>query len=319
MTRIGVVGAGRVGAVLAAALRSAGHDIVAVAGESDASRGRAAALLPGVPVRKPTAVARACDLLLLTVPDDMLGNVVTQLAASGAIGEGQLVAHTSGRHGLSVLRPAADVGAQVLALHPAMTFTGTHVDLPRLAGCAFGVTADEPVAVATAEVLVSDLRGRLVRVPESKRTLYHAGLAHGANHLVTLVSEAMELLRESGADDPALTLRPLLTAALDNALKAGDDALTGPIVRGDVETVRAHLRDIAATAPDTLPSYVVMARATANRAALDGRLLPIRAAKLVGILGDALPIPTPPIPSPSVSSPTVPTARPAGPRAGGDR
>ena len=125
-------------------------------------------------------------------------------------------------------------------------------------------------------------------VPESKRTLYHAGLAHGANHLVTLVSQAMDLLRASGSDDPAATLRPLLTAALDNALSYGDAALTGPIVRGDVETVRAHLADIAVTAPATLESYVAMARATANRAVADGRLLPIRAAKLVGVLNDAL-------------------------------
>ena len=98
-----------------------------------------------------------------------------------------------------------------------------------------------------AEVLVSDLRGRLVWVPEDKRILYHAGLAHGANHLVTLVTQAMGLLRESGADDPAATLRPLLTAALDNALTMGDAALTGPIVRGDVETVRAHLEEIRRT------------------------------------------------------------------------
>jgi predicted short-subunit dehydrogenase-like oxidoreductase (DUF2520 family) len=288
MTSIGVVGAGRVGAVLAAALRSAGHEIVAAAGESDASRTRIETLLPGVPGAKPTAVARACDLLLLTVPDDMLGNVVTQLAAAGAIREGQYVAHTSGRHGLAVLEPARAVGAHVIALHPAMTFTGTDLDLPRLPGCAYGVTADQPDTVALAETLVSDLRGRVVRVPEDKRTLYHAGLAHGANHLVTLVAEAMELLCASGAEDPASTLRPLLTAALDNALSFGDAALTGPIVRGDVETVGAHLRDIGANAPDTLPSYVAMARATANRAVVDGRLLPIRAAKLVGILNDAM-------------------------------
>jgi predicted short-subunit dehydrogenase-like oxidoreductase (DUF2520 family) len=288
MTRIGVVGAGRVGAVLAAALRSSGHDIVAAAGESDASRTRIETLLRGVPVAKPTAVARACDLLLLTVPDDMLSNVVTQLVASGAIREGQYIAHSSGRHGLAVLQPAADKGAHVLALHPAMTFTGTDLDLPRLVDCAFGTTADEDLTVALAESLVSDLRGRIVWVPEDKRTLYHAGLAHGANHLVTLVAEAMELLRASGAEDPASTLRPLLTAALDNALNLGDAALTGPIVRGDVETVRAHLRDIGANAPDTLPSYVAMARATANRAVVDGRLLPIRAAKLIGILNDAM-------------------------------
>ena len=287
MTRIGVVGAGRVGAVLAAALREAGHEIAAVAGESHASRTRINTLLPGVRVDKPTAVSRACDLLLLTVPDDMLSNVVTMLAASGAIREGQYVVHTSGKHGLAVLQPAADAGAHVLAMHPAMTFTGTDVDLARLAGCVYGVTAN-PDTDDLAAKLVADLRGRLLRVAEDRRALYHAGLAHGANHLVTLVSQAMDLLRDSGADDPAATLRPLLTAALENALEYGSAALTGPIVRGDVETVRAHLRDIAANRPATLESYVAMARATANQAVVDGRLLPIRAAKLIGVLNDAL-------------------------------
>ena len=140
--RVGVVGAGRVGAVLAAALGAAGHQIVAAAGESDASRGRIADLLPGVANLKPTDVARSCDLLLLTVPDDMLANVVAMLVGSGAIHEGQYVVHTSGRHGLAVLEPAHKVGAHVVALHPAMTFTGTAVDLERLPGTAFGLTAD---------------------------------------------------------------------------------------------------------------------------------------------------------------------------------
>ncbi|GAB3264275.1 hypothetical protein GCM10027425_29100 [Alteromonas gracilis] len=287
MTRISVIGAGRVGAVLAAALRAAGHDIVAAAGESTASRQRIADLLPGVVPAKPTAVARAADLVLLTVPDDMLGNVVTTLVGAGAIGPEHTVVHTSGRHGLAVLEPARRVGARVVAMHPAMTFTGTAVDLPRLAGCVFGVTADDADR-AVAEALVADLGGVPMFVPEDKRTLYHAGLAHGANHLVTLVSQAMELLSASGAEDPAATLRPLLRAALDNALDAGDAALTGPIVRGDVQTVMAHLADIAAHAPSTLPSYVAMARATADRAVLDGRLLPIRRNRLVGLLDAAL-------------------------------
>jgi len=209
------------------------------------------------------------------------------LSASGAIRSGQYVVHTSGLHGLAVLDAAAERGAHVLAMHPAMTFTGTDVDLARLSGCVFGVTAAADTR-HLAETLVADLGGRPSWVPEDRRTLYHAGLAHGANHLVTLVSQAMDLLRESGSDDPAATLRPLLTAALDNALSYGDAALTGPIVRGDVNTVRAHLADIAVSAPGTLETYVVMARATANRAVLDGRLLPIRAAKLVTILNDAL-------------------------------
>src|SRR3954466_1870548 len=287
MTRIGVVGAGRVGAVLSAALRAAGHDIVAAAGESTASVGRIEALLPGVRRAKPTDVARSCDLLLLTVPDDMLENVVTTMVGAGAIRSGQVVCHTSGRPGLAVLDAAAAIGARPLALHPAMTFTGTAVDLDRLPGCVFGVTAREEDR-ALAESLVTDMGGVTMWVPEDKRTLYHAGLAHGANHLVTLVAQAMELLAASGADDPAATLRPLLSAALDNALVSGDAALTGPIVRGDVNTVRAHLADIAATSPATLEAYVAMARATANRAVLDGRLLPIRAGKIVRLLDEAL-------------------------------
>jgi predicted short-subunit dehydrogenase-like oxidoreductase (DUF2520 family) len=286
--RVGVVGAGRVGAVLAAALAAAGHEVVAAAGESDASHRRIAELLPVTANEKPSAVARSCDLLLLTVPDDMLPNVVAVLSASGAIHAGQYVVHTSGRHGLAVLDDVRAVGAHPVAMHPAMTFTGTAVDLGRL-------TAG-PDERAFAEGLVADLGGRAMWVPEEMRTLYHAGLAHGANHLVTLVTQAMEVLAAAGADDPAGTLRPLLTAALDNALDQGDSALTGPIVRGDVNTVRAHLADIRAEAPQTLTSYVAMARATLDRVVTDGRLLPIRAEKIRQVLDAAV----------------EPTARPAG-------
>ncbi len=165
MSTIGVIGAGRVGAVLASALRARGHDIVAVAGESDASRGRIEALLPGVPVLKPSAVARACEVLFLTVPDDMVSNVASMLSASGAITRGQYVVHTSGRHGLAVLADATDVGARSMAIHPAMTFTGTALDLKRLDGCVFGVTTG-PAEREFAEALVSDLGGRPMWIPE---------------------------------------------------------------------------------------------------------------------------------------------------------
>ena len=289
--RVGVIGAGRVGAVLAAALRAAGHEVVAVAGESDASRGRVEALLPGARVAKPTDVARAADVLLLTVPDDMLANVTRTLADAGALRAGQVVVHTSGRHGLRVLAPAREVGARPLALHPAMTFTGPAVDLPRLAGCVFGVTAEDPER-QYAERLVAALGGEVLWVAEEARGGYHAALAHGANHLVTLVAQAKELLASAtGETDDARvaeTLRPLLTAALDNALEHGDSALTGPIVRGDADTVREHLDVIARTAPLTLPSYVTLARATLDRVVLDGRVLPIRAAKISRILDRAV-------------------------------
>ncbi len=284
---VGVIGAGRVGAVLAGALRSAGYPIAAAAGESAASRLRIETLLPGVRTAKPTTVAKSCDLVLLAVPDDALDNVVRMLVASGAIGRGQYVVHTSGLHGAGILRPATEIGAYGVAMHPAMTFTGTHVDLERLPGCMFGVTcgvAERPLA----EELATALAGRIMWVAEENRELYHAALAHGANHLVKLVSQAMRLLRAAGSDDPAAVLRPLLGAALDNALDYGDAALTGPTVRGDLKTVRAHLSTLAEVSRESLGSYVAMARVTADHAVADGRLEPRRAAALVEILNDAL-------------------------------
>lgn len=287
MTRIGVIGAGRVGAVLAAALRAQGHEIVAVAAESTLSRERAHTLLAGVPICKPTEVARRSDLLLLTVPDDMLANVATQLVGAGAIRPGTRVVHTSGRHGLTAIDVVRSVGAHPMAVHPAMTFTGTELDLGRLTGCVFGVTVDAADRDEAA-ALVATLGGSPMWVAEENRTLYHAGMAHGANHLTTLVAQSMDLLARAGAEDPAAALRPLLTAALDNALAHGDAALTGPIVRGDVLTVRAHVADILVNAPDTLPSYVALARATADRAVMDGRLLPIRAGAISNVLDGAV-------------------------------
>lgn len=284
---IGVVGAGRVGAVLAAAFRAAGHEVVAASGASAASRTRVETLLPGVVIASPREVARCCDLLLLTVPDDDLAPLVDDLVACGSVRSGQVVVHTSGRHGTAVLAPAAALGAAVLALHPAMTFTGTDVDLGRLPGCVFGLTCDD-VARPIGERLVADLHGEVAWLPEQQRTLYHAALAHGANHLVTLVTQAMDLLREAGAPEPAATLRPLLMAALDNALSYGDAALTGPVVRGDRSTVSAHLHALAGAPASTVDSYLAMARATVEHAVADGRLDRERAREIVEVLDAAV-------------------------------
>ncbi|MET8044997.1 Rossmann-like and DUF2520 domain-containing protein [Micromonospora sp. NPDC005215] len=283
---VGVVGAGRVGAVLGAALVAAGHRVVAVTGDSGASRARLALLLPEVPRRPAAAVAHAAaDLLLIAVPDDALAGVVTDLADRGALRPGQVVAHTSGAHGLTVLAPAAAVGARPLALHPAMTFTGTPDDLARLAGISYGVTAPAELRPLAAR-LVADLGGVPEWVAESDRPLYHAALAHGANHLVTLVNEATDRLRDAGVARPEKVLAPLLRAALENALRLGDDALTGPVSRGDAGTVQQHLARLAATAPESVPAYLALARRTADRAIAAGRLRPVDAQSLLGVLAD---------------------------------
>ncbi|MFE0183849.1 Rossmann-like and DUF2520 domain-containing protein [Streptomyces olivaceus] len=282
---VGVVGAGRVGPALAASLQLAGHRPVAVSGVSDASRRRAAALLPDVPLMTPAEVLGRAELVLLTVPDDALPGLVSGLAETGAVRPGQLIVHTSGRYGARVLHPALRAGALPLALHPAMTFTGTPVDVQRLAGCSFGVTAPEELRLA-AEALVIEMGGEPEWIAEDRRPLYHAALALGSNHLVTLVAQSMELLRASGVSAPDRMLGPLLGASLDNALRSGDAALTGPVARGDAGTVAAHVAELREHAPQAVAGYLAMARTTADRALAHGLLKPELAEDLLGVLAE---------------------------------
>jgi predicted short-subunit dehydrogenase-like oxidoreductase (DUF2520 family) len=269
--RVGVVSAGRVGAALGAALARAGHELVAVSGVSAESTRRAQRLLPGVPLLPPDEVVAAADFILLAVPDDALRPLVAGLASTGAWRSGQLVAHTSGAHGIGVLDAAAARGVLPLALHPVMTFADRPEDVDRLEGATFGVTAPDELR-PVAEALVLEMGGEPVWVPEPARPLYHAALSLGSNHLVTLVNDALMLLHAAGVEQGARLAAPLLSASLDNALRLGDAALTGPVSRGDVATVATHLRTLAAQAPAALPSYVAMARRTAERAHAAGRL-----------------------------------------------
>ena len=273
--------------MLGTALSSAGHAIVAASAVSAASIDRLDAMLPGVPVLRVPEVIERAELVLLTVPDDVLPELIQGLAITRTWVPGQLVMHTSGRFGWRVLEPAVNGGAIPLALHPAMTFTGTSVDLARLAGCCFGVTAPNPV-LPIAQALVVEMGAEPVVVAEEMRGLYHAALAHGANHLVTVVAQALDLLRAAGVEPADRVLGPLLSAALDNALRAGDGAATGPVARGDSGSVAAHLRSIGEgggdQAPVTLDSYRALARATAVRALASGRLKPGAAQAIIDVL-----------------------------------
>lgn len=268
---VGVIGTGRVGAVLGAALQRVDHRVVAVSAVSDDSKSRAETLLPAASIVSPPEVCAASDLVLVTVPDDQLPGLVDGLAAINAWRPGQLVAHSSGCYGISVLSSAQEAGAVPLALHPVMTFTGTSIDVDRLAGAFFGVTA--PAAfLPVADALVLEMEAEPVHIAEDARPLYHAALAHASNHLVTLMASSVDLLKAAGVDEPRRLLRPLVSAALDNALRLGDQALTGPAMRGDAETVARHIDEIGNVSPQSADLYVALARITTRRAVDSGLL-----------------------------------------------
>ncbi len=274
---VGIVGAGRVGAVLGNALRAVGHAVVGASGSSPESIDRIETMLPGVPVLAVQDVVERSEVVILSVPDDVLPELVSGLAALGAWRPGQIVVHTAGRYGVRVLGPATAAGAIPIALHPAMTFTGTSLDLARLAGCPFAVTAPTPV-LPIAQALVLEIGGEPMVLPEDARGIYHAAVCHGANHLVTLTAQAERVLGAVGVEEPGRLLAPVLTAALDGALRGGEVGLTGPVVRGDAGTVAEHLRALGALVAvderlvDVPPVYIALARATVQRSLVLGRL-----------------------------------------------
>src|SRR3981189_1411848 len=193
--KVGVISAGRVGTALGVALERADHVVVACSAISHASRQRAQRRLPDIPAVSPPEVASSAELLLLAVPDSELAGLVSGLAATSAVRPGTIVAHTSGGNGIGVLAPLTEQGCIPLAIHPAMTFTGSDEDIARLPDTCFGVTAADEGGYPIAPSLVLGIGGEPFRVREDARTLSHAALAHASNHVVTVLLDAVEALR----------------------------------------------------------------------------------------------------------------------------
>ena len=271
--RVGVVGAGRVGAVLGAALQRAGHRVVAVSGVSEASRNRAATLLPGVPVRTVQEVVAEADLVLLTVPDDVLPGLVAGLAATGAVQAGPVrrpplaaaTARTSSTRRRARAPAAGAAPGDDVHRHRAWTSPGWPT-------AAFGVTAPEPLR-PVAEALVVEMGGEPVWVAEAHRPLYHAALALGANHLVTLVAQSLELLRVGRRRRPAPAARAAAARGARQRAAAGrrgPHRARGPRRRRYRGRPPSRLADVSP--PTRGRPTVAMARATADRALATGAL-----------------------------------------------
>jgi predicted short-subunit dehydrogenase-like oxidoreductase (DUF2520 family) len=214
---VGVIGAGRVGPVLGAALGGAGHAVVGISAVSEASRDRADALLPGVPVLPIPDVIERSELVLLAVPEAELPDLVAGLAATGAWQAGQLVAHTAAGYGTEVLAPARAAGAIPLAIHPAIAFTGTSVDLVRLRDAWCAVTAPAPV-LPIAQALVVEMGAEPIVVAEEDRAAYAEAIGVATGYAAGIVGQAVEQLRGIGVERPGRVLGPLVRSAVENAL-----------------------------------------------------------------------------------------------------
>ena len=214
---VGIIGAGRVGPVLAAGLAGAGHRIVGVATTTEDGRDRVDAMVPGVAILEIPALLERADLVILAIPAEELAGLVAGLAAAGHWRAGQLVAHTAAEHGVEVLRPAALAGAIPLAIHPAIVFTGTSIDLAHLREASCAVTAPAPV-LPIAQALVVELGAEPVVVDERDRAAYAEAVATATDFSASIVRQSFALLEGIGIERPAGIVAPLVRASVDAAL-----------------------------------------------------------------------------------------------------
>jgi len=215
---IGIVGAGRVGPVLGAALAGAGHAVVGISAISESSRERAEAMLHGVPILEVPAIIERSELVILAVPAAELPALVAGLASTGAWQPGQLVLHTAAEYGTAVLGPAIAAGVIPLAIHPAVSFTGTTIDISQLVGAYFAVTAPGPVQ-PIGQALVVEMGGEPIIIAEEDRPAYAEAIATATSFSSAIVDQATTLLASIGIEAPGAVLGPLVRSSVENALR----------------------------------------------------------------------------------------------------
>lgn len=286
--RLGIVGGGPVGRTLAAAFSAAGWPVAAGSSRSDAGRAALAAMVPGMPVfEEPAAVLDEVEICFLTVPDDAIGSVAASLRLYG----GQAIVHTSGLLDSTILEPAMAAGTLKGSFHPLVPFADPERALVALRGSTIAIEGDAPLVPLLAQ-LAEAIGGQPVSLPVGSKPAYHAGAVLAAGGLLGLYDAIAELGRAVGLDESAaLTIYgPLSRQALADAEALGiAAALTGPIVRGDVGTLRAHLVALAQGAPGALELYRVVGRRELELAVRRGAIDDARAAEIRAVLAATAP------------------------------
>jgi predicted short-subunit dehydrogenase-like oxidoreductase (DUF2520 family) len=275
--RVAIVGAGRVGSALARTMTVSGWDIDFVMGSSpDSSAARSLAAEIGCAVaRSSHEIVSGSDLVLLCVPDAALESVVADLAYAYSQlppvpqANPRFVGHTAGSLGTSVLDSLASAGWATFALHPVVSIadrmSGPQILKDRYAG----ITAS-PKAREMALEIARSLDMHPFEIAEEIRPAYHLSCVIASNFMVTLAAMAARVARGAGLEDPTRFLVPLMRSTLDNLeSRSPDEALTGPVARGDTPTVEAHLQVLESVDPQLSKTYATLAEATLKLADLD--------------------------------------------------
>ena len=263
MHPLAIVGSGRVASALARVLRQRGAPIRGIAGRAwERTRAAAAFAGAGVEALRIEAIPGVAQRVLIAVSDAAVTPVAQQLASAGFTQGCAL--HTCGSRGPEALAPLAEAGVSTGVLYPLQTFPDPEQGAGSLPGVYFAISGDA-AAVTWARELVALLQGKFIAADPSRAALFHAAAVMASNYQMTLLDAALEAMECAGVrrEEALAALGPLTRATLENTLRMGPQAaLTGPIARGDHETVRRHLAALLAVSPATQELYRAAGRRT---------------------------------------------------------
>jgi len=277
---VAIIGAGRVGSSVGYLLAKAGYAVVAVAARTAASTEKASAFIgAGEPITDVVKAASKADIIFITTPDGAIKNICDKIASGGGLHAGSLVVHMSGAHSLGLLDAAKSAGASRAVLHPLQSLASKEQGIKTLPGSYFRIEAD-PDALTSARDVVKALGGIELVMPKwssdkESAALYHAGAVTVSNYFVALVDYGLKFYEALGADkqEALKAVLPLIKGTLHNIETLGiPDALTGPIMRGDVQTVRDHLEAMRKRTPELIDLYNELARQTVAVARVKGSI-----------------------------------------------
>ncbi len=285
MLKIGFIGAGTVGTALAVRLSQQGYPVIAIFDLIPDSAQRFAEAVKGCQIYDQAQdVADVADFVFITTPDDF----ISQVAAEVHWHTGQMVAHCSGAASTDVLTPARELGAKVGCIHPLQTFASIEQAIENVPGSMFAIEAEEPVLGVLKEMATA-LQGTWLELTAEDKALYHASACIACNYFYTLVSIAADLWQNWGKsrNEAIQAMMPLLQGSLNNLKEVGlPKGATGPILRGDLVTIRKHLATLAKKAPDVLPLYKMLGTWTIPLALAKGTISQKRADELRELLKD---------------------------------
>jgi len=283
-----IVGCGKVGKALGKFLTAAGYEAAGTASRSRSSAKEAADLLRAARYSDiPWEITASADVVLITTPDGAIADTCRRIAANKGFKPGCVVLHCSGALPSTVLSAAADCGANTGSMHPLQSFAADSFTCNPFDGIVIAIEGD-PRALAVAREMAADLGATCLTIATDAKTLYHAAAVVASNYLVTLLALAFRLLDKAGISGPAAysALQPLIHGTLTNIQSIGiPQALTGPIARGDVATVKKHLSEIRFNTPELMDLFNNLSFHTIEIAQAKGTLSETDAATLRNLLG----------------------------------